>query len=388
MGALTSSAQGGVEAGCTGTDDDQLPLVTAGQRGHGRVRYRAMPSPPVFLSHPSSLTHDTGNHPERIMRIEAVNAALQARDWLGYERVASPAVERSVLERVHTAGHIDRIAAASSGGGALLDPDTIVSAGSYLAAQHAAGGAVDLVRRLIDGGAGQVGFSAHRPPGHHALQEQAMGFCLFNNIAVAAAHAIAELEVQRVLILDWDVHHGNGTNDIFWTSDEVLFTSIHQLPLYPGSGHASELGQGAGRGYTVNLPVPPGSGDAAFVSLVRDVVLPLARSYQPQLVLVSAGYDAHEDDPLADCRVSDSGFVAMTRLVRDLGAELGAPVGCVLEGGYDVAALARCVSLTMEALAAGGASAAAGQETKEIPVHPLANGALERLAPLWPDLAP
>ncbi len=202
-----------------------------------------------------------------------------------------------------------------------------------------------------------------------------MGFCLFNNVAVAARHAIAELGVERVLILDWDVHHGNGTNDIFWETDEVLFVSIHQLPLYPGSGRGSELGHGRGHGYTINLPVPPGSGDETFVSLVRDLALPLARSYRPELVLVSAGYDAHDDDPLADCTVSDAGFALMTELVRDLGAELAAPVGCVLEGGYDVDALARCVVLTMQTLAAeagtggGGARASADRGCTRSPTR-------------------
>jgi acetoin utilization deacetylase AcuC-like enzyme len=345
-----------------------------------------MPSEPVFLSHPSSLDHNTGDHPERIRRIEAINSALEARAWLGYERISSPAVERRVLERVHSAAHVDRIAAAAAAGGAQLDPDTLVSAGSYTAALHGAGGAVELVERLVDGGVGQVGFSAHRPPGHHAVTDRAMGFCLFNNIAVAARHAVSALDVGRVLIFDWDVHHGNGTNDIFWESDEVLFVSIHQLPLYPGSGRASELGQDGGYGYTVNLPVPPRSGDETFVSLTRDVVVPLARSFRPQLVLVSAGYDAHERDPLADCRVSDAGYVAMTQLVRDLGAELEAPVGCVLEGGYDVDALARCVTMTMETLAAGAGAAASDIGLGAIPVHPLAVDALARLHPLWPDL--
>ena len=345
-----------------------------------------MPSQPVFLSHTSSLEHDTGDHPEGIRRIEAINDAVRARDWLGYESVSSPAVELSVLERVHPSAYIERIAAASRIGGAQLDPDTYVSAGSYTAALHAAGGAVELVRRLVEGGPGQVGFSAHRPPGHHAVRDRAMGFCLFNNIAVAARHALTELGIERVLILDWDVHHGNGTNDIFWESDEVLFVSVHQLPLYPGSGRASELGRGRGEGYTVNLPVPPGSGDDTFVSLVRDVALPLARSYRPQLVLVSAGFDAHTDDPLADCTVSDAGFVAMTELVRGLGSEIEAPVGCVLEGGYAIAALARCVVLTMETLASGPDAGPHSSGLERTPVHPLARDALERLRPLWPQV--
>jgi acetoin utilization deacetylase AcuC-like enzyme len=244
---------------------------------------------------------------------------------------------------------------------------------------------VHLVDLLLDGSA-PSGFSSHRPPGHHAEPAQAMGFCLFNNVAVAARHAVSARGLERVLILDWDVHHGNGTNDIFWESDEVLFVSIHQLPLYPGSGSASEAGQGRGHGYTVNLPVPPRSGDEAFVSLVRDVALPIARSYAPQLVLVSAGYDAHAEDPLADCTVSDTGFVAMTELVRDLAAELAAPVGCVLEGGYDVDALARCVALTMETLALDGRREPRA-DLGAVPVHPLATAALARLAPLWPDVS-
>jgi acetoin utilization deacetylase AcuC-like enzyme len=346
-----------------------------------------MPSLPVFLSHPSSFEHDTGNHPERIQRIESIMRALGARDWLGYERIESPAAERDMLERVHSVEHIERIENAARAGGGQLDPDTFLSAGSFTAALHAAGGAAELARRLVDGGAGQVGFSAHRPPGHHAVADRAMGFCLFNSVAVAARHAVAELGLERVLILDWDVHHGNGTNDIFWNSKDVLFVSIHQQPLYPGSGAASELGGDRAHGYTVNLPVPPGSGDATFLSLVRDIALPLARNYRPQLVLISAGYDAHQDDPLADCTVTDAGFVAMSGLMRDLGVEIEVPVGCVLEGGYDLDALARCVALTMETLASRPGGAEAG-DVAEIPVHRLANEARERLLPLWPDLDP
>jgi acetoin utilization deacetylase AcuC-like enzyme len=339
---------------------------------------------PVFVSHPSSLQHDTGAHPESIRRIEAINARLEHDDWLGYERVMSPAVERNVLERVHPSAHIDRIAAFAAGGGGMLDADTIVSRGSYDAALHACGGAVELVSRLVDGGPGQVGFSSHRPPGHHATATRAMGFCLFNSIAVAARYALSALGLRRVLILDWDVHHGNGTHDIFWETDEVLFVSIHQSPLYPGGGSVSELGSDAGHGYTINLPVPPGSGDETFVSLVRDVAIPVARAYRPELVLISAGYDAHADDPLADCTVTDAGFIAMTALVRGLEV----PVGCVLEGGYDVNALARCVALTMQTLAADGRSGTelSAAETDRIPVHPLADEARTRLASLWPDI--
>jgi acetoin utilization deacetylase AcuC-like enzyme len=348
----------------------------------------ATPTPtPVLISHPSSLDHDTGQHPESIRRIVAIDAMLDElarRGELDYQRVSSPAVHRSVLRRVHPEAHIELIERLAASGGGHIDPDTIVSSGSFRAALHACGGAVELARRLLDGGAGQVGVSLHRPPGHHATTDRAMGFCLFNNIAVAARYALDSLDCRRVLILDWDVHHGNGTEEIFWETDAVLFVSIHQSPLYPGSGRAAELGRGDGYGYTVNLPVPPGSGDGEFVSLVRDVAVPLARGHRPDLILVSAGYDAHRDDPLAECDVTDAGFAAMTALVRDLGLELGVPVGCVLEGGYDTGALARCVALTMRTLASGSADPEA--EADALPVHPLASEARQRLAPLWPDI--
>jgi acetoin utilization deacetylase AcuC-like enzyme len=319
--------------------------------------------PAVLFSHASSLEHDTGGHPERRERIAAVMAELERLDWLGYEPVRSPPVSREVLQRVHPEAYIEAIERLCADGGGFLDADTVISSGSFQAALHSAGGAVALVERLLvarTAGAGSgsgppaVGFSAHRPPGHHALPARPMGFCLFNNVAVAARHVLASGQVQRVLVVDWDVHHGNGTNDVFRDTTEVLFASIHQWPLYPGTGPGSDVGAGAGRGYTINLPVPSGSGDAVFVSLMRDVIVPVARAYRPELVLVSAGFDAHEGDPLAGCRVSDAGFGAMARLLRDLASELKVPIGAVMEGGYALEPLARGVALTMDVLRGGG----------------------------------
>ena len=251
-----------------------------------------MAAAPVFLCHASSLEHDTGAHPESAARIVAIERELAARDWLGFARVRSPAVDREVLEAVHPAAHVAMIERAAAAGGGYIDADTIVSPGSFQAALHAAGGAVDLVDRLL-GGAAPAGFSAHRPPGHHAESARAMGFCLFNSVAVAARHALDAHWLERVLIVDWDVHHGNGTNDIFHADPRVLFVSLHQSPLYPGTGGASDLGSGDGLGFTVNLPVSPGSGDAVYGSLVDHVIVPLALQFAPQLVLISAGYDAH-----------------------------------------------------------------------------------------------
>jgi acetoin utilization deacetylase AcuC-like enzyme len=336
-------------------------------------------APPVLLHHPSSLDHDTGAHPEQPARIVAVERELGARGDLGFERVSSPAVERSVLEAVHPMRHVELIERLAARGGARIDADTVVSPGSFTAALHACGGAVSLVDRLLEGRV-STGISLHRPPGHHAEPERAMGFCLFNNIAVAARHALDAHGLERVMIVDWDVHHGNGTNDIFHAEPRVLFCSIHQSPLYPGTGAASDVGSGDGRGFTVNLPVAPGSGDREFRSLIDHVVVPLARTYRPQLLLISAGFDAHAEDPLADCLVTDDGYAAMARSLQGVAAELGVPVGAVVEGGYALDALARSVAATMAVLG-GTPPGEAG-----VGVADVSGRALERLAEFWPGL--
>jgi acetoin utilization deacetylase AcuC-like enzyme len=357
---------------------------------------------PVYLSHPASLDHDTGAHPERAARIVAIEAEVSRRGGLGFSRVEAPRVARDALLAVHPARYVTGIRELSEAGGGALDLDTVASLGSWEAAQRAAGGAVALVDALLSGSA-PTGVSALRPPGHHAEVARAMGFCLFNNVAVAAQHALDAHGLSRVLVLDWDVHHGNGTEAIFAASPSVLYASIHEWPLYPGTGPASFVGTGDGRGFTVNLPVPAGSGDAVFVSLVSYVVAPLARAWQPQLVLVSAGYDAHRADPLATCTVTEAGYAAMTEAVTRFAADVGAPVGVVLEGGYALEALARSWAATMEMLGArygAGAAAAAvagagagpgpGSDAAagaDLPVHHLAVAAAERLAPWWPVLS-
>ncbi len=335
---------------------------------------------PVFLCHSSSLEHDTGPHPERAKRITAIERELAARDWLGYERLASEPVERDVLEAVHPADYIDWVEQQCSVG-SYLDPDTVVGPGSFEAALHGSGGAVALVDLLLDG-AIPTGFSAHRPPGHHAETARASGFCLFNHVAVAARYALERRGLGRVLILDWDVHHGNGTNDIFHSSRDVLYVSIHQSPLYPGTGPASDVGSGAGCGFTVNLPVAPGAGDELFCALVDHVVAPLAKAFEPQLLLLSAGFDAHRDDPLASCLVSEAGFGAMASSLVAVARELGTPVGAVLEGGYALEPLARSVATTLEALAAPSLSPV----LERAPLVPPAAQARERLARWWPAL--
>jgi acetoin utilization deacetylase AcuC-like enzyme len=203
------------------------------------------------------------------------------------------------------------------------------------------------------GGQAQLGFSGMRPPGHHAETNTAMGFCLFGNIAVATAHALAAHGLERVFVLDWDVHHGNGTNEIFSGSPAVLFASLHQWPLYPGTGPLEDVGIAEGEGFSLNLPMPPGSGEDEWLSMVQHVVLPAAREYKPQLVLVSAGFDAHRADPLANCMLETSSFGELAAQVRELAGELGVPVGAVLEGGYDLDALSSSVVATLDSLSDG-----------------------------------
>jgi acetoin utilization deacetylase AcuC-like enzyme len=337
--------------------------------------------PGLLLSHPSSLEHDTGAHPERADRLRAIERELSARSYLGWEPVTSSPAARDVVELVHPGEYVSEIERFVEAGGGALDPDTYASPGTFVAALHGVGGGVAAAEAVVSGAA-PVAASLHRPPGHHAEAARAMGFCFFNNVAVAARYALDRLGLARVMVFDWDVHHGNGTNDIFHGSPEVLFVSVHESPLYPGSGPAYDIGSGAGEGYTVNVPVPGGSGDETWCSIAEHVVAPLARAFAPELVLVSAGFDAHADDPLATCRVTDDGFAAMAGTVRRFAADVEAPVAMLLEGGYDVQALARSVARVLEVLGADDPPPA----DEALPRHPLAEKAAHRLADRWPAL--
>jgi acetoin utilization deacetylase AcuC-like enzyme len=337
-------------------------------------------APGIWLRHDAVFAHDVPGHPERPQRIRALEAEMARHDWFGCERREAPAATREQLLAVHPEAHVRLIEAIDARGGGAIDADTFMVPGTYEAALRAAGGAVALVDALLGEGV-PTGVSALRPPGHHAERTRAMGFCLFGNVAVAARHAIAAHGIERVMVLDWDVHHGNGTQDAFYADAGVLFLSIHEWPLYPGTGAASEAGTGAGEGYTVNLPVPGGSGDAAFRSLVEHVAGSLIAAWEPQLVLVSAGFDAHRDDPLATCRVTEPGYAGMTASLRRACAQVGAPMGLVLEGGYDLGALSHSMAALMPVLLAPGTPAPEAVER-----HPLAASALERLTRWWPGL--
>jgi acetoin utilization deacetylase AcuC-like enzyme len=312
----------------------------------------------LYFSHPACFEHDPRalmpGHPDTPERLLVLEEYLREREWLGWERREAPAASEADLERVHSRQHVERIRDLCRSGGGAIDADTYVGEASWEAALRAAGGPCEMTRALL-GGEARVGFCEVRPSGHHAEPERAMGFCLFNNVAVAAELAIAELGAERVFIFDWDVHHGNGTAEVFRERADVLFASIHQGGgFYPGTGPLSVVGSGPGEGYTINLPVPAGTGEAPWLSLVEHVVLAAAREFRPDLVLVSAGFDAHAADPLAGCELRTESFAQMACQVRDFAAAAGAPLGIVLEGGYEPTALAESVAATLAAAAGEG----------------------------------
>ncbi|HYC23952.1 MAG TPA: histone deacetylase [Candidatus Bathyarchaeia archaeon] len=284
--------------------------------------------------------HDPGpGHPERPDRIAVLLDLVE--HWRGarLERIAARHAEESELRRVHTETLVDRVRATTGRARHHLDADTPTSADSFATALLAAGGVCELVD-AVAGGAAQNGFALVRPPGHHATRDTAMGFCLFNNVAIAAERLRHEHHLERVAIVDWDVHHGNGTQDIFLGDPGVLYVSTHQSPFYPGTGAVGEVGVGDGEGFTINLPFSPGVGDAGYLLAFEEIVRPILRQFAPEFVLVSAGFDCHHRDPLGGMAVTEEGFAGMTQILLDVARETaGGRLVAVLEGGYDLDAI-------------------------------------------------
>jgi acetoin utilization deacetylase AcuC-like enzyme len=318
----------------------------------------------LVLTDRKLLEHDPGpEHPESPARLDAILTDLARAPIAGVTLEAPRAATDAEIDAIHDPRYRDYLTKLA-GQRVALDPDTSTSAGSWEAARLSAGAAVGAVEAVMSGRAANA-FALARPPGHHALSYRAMGFCLLNNVAIAA-EAARRAGAERVAILDWDVHHGNGTQDIFAARPDVLYMSIHQYPFYPETGAAQEIGTGAGRGTKINCPLPGGQGDADYGVAFHDLFLPAARAFAPDLILVSAGFDAHARDPLADMRVTERGYAAMTSVMMQLAAETcGGKLALVLEGGYDLPALAGSVRATLEALTGrreefpGGAGTAA-----------------------------
>lgn len=309
-----------------------------------------MPTEAAIFAAPACLEHDTGpGHPERADRLRAVEEALAAPAFAACERRAAPPARRAWIERVHPPRAVENVfAAIPERGYARIDGDTVVSPGSRAAALHAAGAVCAAVEAVFDGAAKRA-FCAVRPPGHHAEPERAMGFCLFNNVAIGAMHALAARGAGRVAIVDFDVHHGNGTQAAFESDPRVLFGSSHQSPLYPGTGAASETGVGN----VVNMPLAPGAGGTEFRAAWEGAFFDRLAAFHPSLILVSAGFDAHRRDPLAALELVEDDYVWITRRLCAIADDsCGGRIVSALEGGYDLAALGASAAAHVSALAA------------------------------------
>jgi len=341
----------------------------------------------AVLTSPIFLEHDPGrDHPESPERLAAINQAISA--WPGRENLLFPdfaPASHAELILNHGPVYVDRVAATAGKTFAMLDPDTCTSPRSYEAACLAAGAAIEALK-LVAGGRAVNAAALVRPPGHHAETDSSAGFCLFNNIAIAARYGLKNLGMERILIYDWDLHHGNGTQHSFYDSDQVLYCSTHQYPCYPGSGALSETGRGKGEGYTLNVPLAGGQGDDDFVRIARELIAPVARQYRPDCIMISAGYDIHISDPLGGMAVTEKGFARLTRIMVELAEELcRGRLVLILEGGYDLKGLADGVIASLGEMSGKGfpgEEAAPGRNRSERPL-PALEAALNSAKKYW-----
>ncbi|MBA3947401.1 MAG: histone deacetylase [Herpetosiphonaceae bacterium] len=295
--------------------------------------------------------HSDPTHPEQAERLASLTQALEASELASVLRTLPlrPARE-SEIAAVHRGQMLERTQMLALDGGGRLDADTYVTPDSWQVACHAAGTVITATEAVV-GGTVANAFAVVRPPGHHATATRAMGFCLVNNVAVAAQYALDHLGVKRIAIIDWDVHHGNGTQDIFYGNAQVLYCSTHNYPFYPGTGHWQEMGQGVGYGTTLNVPLPPGTDETAFVRTYDELIIPALRRFEPDMIMVSAGYDAHWADPLGAMLVSTTGYALVATKVYNLAADVcGGRIVCALEGGYHPPALVECIIATLQVL--------------------------------------
>ncbi|MDH5696494.1 MAG: histone deacetylase [Dehalococcoidia bacterium] len=304
-----------------------------------------------YVYDPIYLKHDTGQHVENAKRLEAIISNLEQtglRQQLTLVKPRAASVEE--LSLVHLREYISRIQDVAQRGGGWLDTDTVTSTDSYEVALYAAGGVISAAEAVMDGEVASA-FALVRPPGHHATSRRAMGFCLFNNIAIATQYALARYKLERILIVDFDVHHGNGTQEAFYDIPQVMYISTHEYPFYPGTGSVEEIGSGEAKGATINVPLPAGCGDSEYLQVFKQVIVPVAKRFQPQLILVSAGYDSHWADGIALMQVSVTGFAHMVRIFKGLADELcNGRLVFSLEGGYNLTALATSVKATFDML--------------------------------------
>lgn len=300
----------------------------------------------AVVYHPIYLRHETNGHPERKERLTAILNRIRSEE-LKVEFVTPKAATIDQVAAIHGRRYIDQVRAICEHGGGHLDMDTVLSRDSYDAALMAAGGAIAAVDAVMDDF--ESAFALVRPPGHHAMPNRGMGFCIFNNVAIAAKHAQAR-GLKKVLIVDWDVHHGNGTNAIFYSDSSVAYFSVHQFPHYPGTGRANEVGEGGAEGTKVNVPLPAGTGDEGYLAAFREILRPTALEFGPDIVLVSAGQDPHKDDPLGGMRLTSRGFGAIAGLVKEIAdACCRGRLAATLEGGYNLEGQAEAIVAELRA---------------------------------------
>lgn len=305
----------------------------------------------AFVYDPFNLRHTLEGHPENYRRLESTWALLEEDGILDeLIRVESTPAPYEALLTSHTPEHIRRVEGIAIKGGGRIDADTYVNEDSYQAALLSTGGLLNVLDAVMTGQADN-GFALVRPPGHHAVPDRGMGFCLFSNVAIAARWAQQQYDIERVLIIDFDVHHGNGTQDVFYDDPSVLFFSIHQFPHYPGTGAAMEVGTTIASGSTINVPAPPFSGDEGYMKVFEEILGPAARRFDPELIILSAGFDGHWQDPLANIQLSITGYARQVQFVMDLAAELcEGKLVCALEGGYNLTVLPHCILTTLRLL--------------------------------------
>jgi len=331
--------------------------------------------------------HDTGpGHPETAERIDHIGNALEKSGlWDDLEKIGLREATREEITRVHTERHVDNIAATDGKDRTYMDGDTPTSSLSYKTALIAAGSLLSAVDRVMDGSVKNA-FAFIRPPGHHAESDKAMGFCLFNNVAIAAEHLKAVHGLKRVLIVDWDVHHGNATQHSFYKDPSVLYFSTHRYPFYPGTGGVDETGSGEGKGYNINLPMPAGMNDGTYDAIFKKVLEPVARDYKPEFILVSAGFDTHERDPLGGMDITSEGFARMTGILKGLAEELcKGRLAVTLEGGYSLGGQAESVVEVLSVMSGKKEAPSGDLEPQEI-YHRLVEKLKEYLGDKWPQI--